>query len=138
LVAVSPSPSMRLMSVGLSEMSVVEARLGRDCPGKLTAAAGRSCSLSITSSTAWSGSVTGVTGASESSLLFVLHSIDSPEDFGDVCSGCDWVCEGRTVSCGIARGSEGIGSCGCEVEVSGIGLWLAILCVDEAMERREE
>jgi hypothetical protein len=36
------------------------------------------------------------------------------------------------------RGSEGIGSFGCDVDVSGMGLWLAMVCVDEAMERCEE
>jgi len=109
------------MSVGLSEMSVVEARLCRDGPERLTAGAGRACSLSMTSSTAWSGSVAGVMGASESSLLAVLHSIDSPDDLGDVGSGgCCGCCDGRSVSCGISRGSEGMGSWGCDVAVVGI------------------
>jgi hypothetical protein len=133
-VAVSPSPSIRLMSVGLSDMSVVEARRGRVCPVKFTAAAGRSCSLSTTSSTAVSGSVAGVTGASDSSLLVVPHAIDPPNDFGDVCSGCDCVSEGRRESWGIERGSEGIGSSGCDVDVVGM-LWLAMLCVDVAIAR---
>ena len=38
-------------------------------------------------------SVIGVMGASDSSLL-VVHSVDSPEDLGDVCSGCDCAREG--------------------------------------------
>ena len=131
-VAVSPSPSIRLISVGLSEINVVDARRGRSCSEKLTAATGRSSSLSTTSSTALSGSVTGVMGASESSLLLVLHSMDSPEDFGDVCSGCDL--DGRNVSCGISRGSAGIGSSGCEVAVVGI-CWCSMVCVVDAKGR---
>lgn len=122
------------MSVGLSEIKVVEARLGRVCPVKFTAAAGRSSNLSMTSSTAVSGSVAGVTGASESSLLFALHWIDSPEDFGDVCSGCDCDCAGCSESWGTERGSQGIGSFGWDVAVVGMP-WLAIICVDEAMKR---
>jgi len=70
-------------------------------------------------------------GASESSLLFV-HTVDSAEDLGEVCSGCDG--DGRNVSCGISFGSAGIGSSGCEVAVFGIGL--GIVVVDDAMSLR--
>ena len=42
-------------------------------------------------------SVIGVMGASDSSLL-VVHSVDSPEDLGDVCSGCDCAREGCQAS----------------------------------------
>jgi hypothetical protein len=69
-------------------------------------AAGRDSSLSIISSTC--GSVTGVIGAS-SSLLWLLHSMDSPDDFGDG-SGCELDLAGRAT--GISRGSEGTGSSG--------------------------
>lgn len=128
LVAVSPSPSIRRMSFGLSEMRVVDARRGRDCSEKLTAEVGSACSLSTTSSTPWSGSVMGVIGASESSLLLV-HSVDSPDDLGDVCSGCD--CDGCTESWGMSLGSAGMGSSGCEVDVCGMGL--GIVAVVAAM-----
>jgi hypothetical protein len=76
-----------------------------------------------------------VTGASDSSLLFVPHSTDSPEDLGDVCSGCDCDCDGRRESWGMERGSEGIGSSGCDVDVSGRRLCLGMVCVEDAMER---
>jgi len=112
-VAVSVSPSILLISAGLSEISVVEARRGRgvSCSVKDTEAAGRSLSASTTSSS-WN-SVLGVGGASES-LLWPLHSMDSLEDRGDVWSGCDWVCNwaGWRVTWGTSRGSEGIGSSG--------------------------
>lgn len=119
------------MSAGLSEMSVVEARRGRVWPLKLTEAVGRSSSLSTISSTAWSGSVLGVMGASESSLLFWLHSIDSPDDLGDVCSGWDGTDLGLMASCGTTFGSHGIGSSGCEVAVT--GSWCCAAMVEEAM-----
>jgi hypothetical protein len=54
--------------------------------------------------------------------------MDSPEDLGDECEGCE--CVGLRVSWGMSRGSEGIGSCGWEVVVVGIA-WEAIACVVE-------
>ena len=73
----------------------------------------------------------GVMGASDSSLL-VVHSVDSPDDFGEVCSGCDCCAgEGRSESCGISFGSAGIGSSGWEVAVVGMGL--GMVTVEVAM-----
>ncbi len=48
--------------------------------------------------------------------------MDSPDDLGDVCSGCDCAGDGRSDSWGISLGSAGIGSLGCEVDVVGMGL----------------
>jgi hypothetical protein len=70
-------------------------------------------------------------GASDSSLVVVLHTVDSPEDLGDVCSGCDLEADGCSVSWGTSCGSQGIGSSGCDVDVVGIGL--CMVCVSDAM-----
>ena len=113
LVAVSLSPRILLMSEGLSEMSVVEARRALGVSLKLTAAVGNDSSLSTSSST-W-GSVTGVMGAEESSLVWLLHSADSADERGECWSSCD--CDdvvGWIESCGISlkSGSDGIGLSG--------------------------
>jgi hypothetical protein len=70
----------------------------------------------------------GVIGASDSSLLLV-QSVDSLEDLGDVCSGCDCAGDGSTESCGMSLGSAGIGSSGCEVDVCGMGLGIVDVVV---------
>lgn len=58
--------------------------------------------------------------------------MDSPEDLGDVCSGCGCCAgDGRSESCGISFGSAGIGSSGCEVDVVGMGL--GMVAVEVAM-----
>jgi hypothetical protein len=78
-------------------------------------------------------------GASESSLVWLLHSTDSADERGECWSACDDdVVVGLMESCGMSRrsGSDGIGSFGWEVEVVGMPRDVEV-DVEEAIVRVE-
>lgn len=114
LVPPRMSPSILWTSSEFWDIKTVDARLRRwgIAPGSLLSAYASSSAASL------DGSVIGVSGTSEST-----DTSDAPvtEVAVDCESDAPVAERRRRVKCGIDVGSSGIGSFGCDVEVSGIG-----------------